>query len=112
MEIKEKVDKQQKTSYTKIHFVIKLQGNLRFCLFFSGPGMKILCPVKNVCAMINQPILKSAFRYLIVICWLKSVETAQESWLTCSSKEGNIKGYSLIMAYYSVNQVGNIADIT
>lgn len=61
--------------------------------------------------MINQPILKSAFKYLIVICWLKSVEAAQESWLTCSPKEGDIKGCFLIMAYYSVKQVGNIADI-
>lgn len=28
--------------------------------------------------MINQPILKSAFKYLIVIYRLKSVETPQE----------------------------------
>lgn len=34
VEMNEKLDKQRKTSYTKIRFVIKLQGNLRVCLLF------------------------------------------------------------------------------
>lgn len=34
VEMQEKLDKKQKTFYTKIPFVIKLQGNLRVCLFF------------------------------------------------------------------------------